>query len=250
MQTSRSGKRTAFTLIELLVVIAIIAILAALLLPALARAKSKAKATACLNNMKQVGLAFRMWADDNGDKFPSQLLEKDGGPQMLVANTTLATAPNPYPGGNQDVMYRAFMVLSNELRNPNCLICPLDTIHFAASNWVEQTSAAGPGGFWMASVSYTLGAEVTSIKPKMILSTDSFITSDNSGVMTFADVSLVPSNPGLNWSAVGWFPNYSHRGTGNVALSDGSAQSYTSSRFRTALETTGDPNNLLIFPWN
>src|SRR5260370_17804695 len=65
--------RKAFTLIEVLVVIAVIAILASLLLPVLARTKAKAQGIFCLNNTKQLNLAWRLYADDHNDKLPYNL---------------------------------------------------------------------------------------------------------------------------------------------------------------------------------
>src|SRR5215207_7253680 len=91
MQTSR---QPGFTLIELLVVIAIIAILAAMLLPALSKAKAKACATSCLNNTKQLALAFHMYADDNTDT----LVNNDTGATGGTAST--AAGPNAWIQGN------------------------------------------------------------------------------------------------------------------------------------------------------
>ena len=85
----------AFTLIELLVVIAIIAILAALLLPALGRAKEKSRGMACLNNLKQLQLAWQMFADDNEDEVPSNIASSVSGVWRSATNSWIGDSSVP-----------------------------------------------------------------------------------------------------------------------------------------------------------
>ena len=206
---SRRCSKPGFTLIGLLVIIAVIAILAALLLPALAAAKRKAQRINCVNNLKQCGIAFRIWEGDQDDRFPMGISTNRGGTKEFDTGADT---------------FRHFQVMSNELNAPKILICPADT-RVAAVNFVRLKNE---------NVSYFVGLEAKDEFPQRFLDGDRNITGESdpeNGILK-----LVPGQ------RVSWTQDI-HVNQGNVGLSDGSVQQYSNSGLREALKESGDPTN-------
>jgi hypothetical protein len=181
----------AITLLEVTLLMAGLAVLAALLLPGLLRPRVHVCRINCVNNLKQVGLGYRLWAMDHQDRFPMALTSSNGGTRdhPLRAEAWVHLEP-----------------LAHELNTPKVLVCPEDTQRRAATTF--------EAGFRNPNLSYFVGLEADETRPGVILSGDRNLTSNG-----------IPISPGLfrpnGQDHLGWTKAL-HRGCGNIALSDGS----------------------------
>ena len=190
MRATRSiNRESALTLLEVVLVFFSLAIMALVLLPALSAPRVRS-AIGCVNQLKHLGLSFRVWEGDHGDKYPTAVSTTNG----------LGVAEN------------IFQTVSNELGNTRVLVCPADRHRLPAASFRTLTTK---------NLSYFYKLDASESNPQDILLGDDNLTIR--GVRVKSGV-LVLSN----WDTISWSADR-HRSHGNLALADGSVQSATRS---------------------
>ncbi len=190
MKTCHRSLRAGATLLKsLFVAIAVIILgFVAVLLLSLTRVRGSANRLTCVNNLKQVGLAFRIYAGDYFDRYPMNISTND---KPVVDEMT--------------PVYRYFQLISNELGTPKVVVCPSD-MRLWASNFTN---------FGNGNVSYFIGLDGHKTLPKSILAGDRNITNGfaaKDGILQLTTKQKVR------------FTDEIHLKQGNIALGDGSVQ--------------------------
>jgi hypothetical protein len=206
-------QRSGLTLTEVLVITLVVAALASLLLPALLHHRGGHKIN-CVNNLKQIGLAARIFATDNSERFPMEVPVKDGGSKEFV---------------QFGLVVPHFLAMSNELGVPNLLICAVDT----------RTPASNFGELRDRNISYFVGLDASQTNPQSLLSGDRNITNGSPGNNR---VLFLTTNQPVGWT------REIHQHAGTVALGDGSVQQDSSARLQQALSDSGVATNRLAIP--
>ncbi len=168
----------------------------------------------CVSNLRQMGVAFRTWADDHNKKFPMEISVTNGGALELVATGNVAAC---------------FEIMSNELPGLKILTCPADPIHPAVAGFSD--------GFGNSNISYFVSLDADEGSSERILSGD-----DN------FEISGVPVHSGLlqfsNDAPIGW-SRIRHLGVGNLSFADGSVDEEISNSFHNAMLYAAKGNNAI-----
>lgn len=216
MKLQRTNKRSqALTLIEVLVVILAVAVLVGLLLPATTGPRSKATRIRCASKLKQIGVAFRTWESDNNNHYPMQGFTNELGKKEFP---------------NVSNVFRYFQAMSNQLIDPEILICPTDQ-RKTATNFLSLKNE---------NLSYFVGLDAVGSQTNMLLAGDRNLVVD--GVTVGAGLLTLSSTNQVGWSGT------MHNGAGNVGLADGSVQQVTSSGLQAAIAHTETNVNRLAVP--
>jgi len=218
-------RNRALTLTEVLVSVAVVCVLAGVAYLAFHRPKAvhrvvhhnQSEESQCVNNLKQIGLAFRIWEGDNGDKMPMAVSESKGG------------AMEPAARGNVAPVFRA---MANELSTPRILLCPADADRIAAKTF--------NAGYDNSHVSYFAGLEARDDHPAIFLSGDENFAIGGRPVKS--GLLLLATNAPVSWTAA------RHVNHGNIGLADGSVQTTTSTFLGQLLVQTGVATNRLALP--
>jgi prepilin-type processing-associated H-X9-DG protein len=214
-------RRHGLSVMEAILVIATLALFAGLLLPKVAGTRYRSSRIGCNSNLKQIGLAYRIFANDHEEQFP-------------VAQFPFAVAKAA--GGtlefeNSPQVFRHFEALSNQLNTPKILLCPEDKTRIRASDFSTSLSNSN--------ISYFVGLGALEDKPQRILSGDRNITG---GVLSNGFMRVFQSN-----SLAGWTTDL-HNNAGNIGLADGSVQQVTTIRFQGQLHAQDLPVVRLAIP--
>jgi hypothetical protein len=225
MKTRAVGmSRSGVTAIEILVVIGAVVIMLVLWLRTQARCHYGSPQTNCISNLRQLGTAFRLWADDNNGHYPMHYVGNPNYPQLTPATSWL--------GRTQDYAdaYVYFKVMSNELSTPRIVFCPVD----------DRPPATNFAYLLNSNVSYFVGLDANEGMPNMLLAGDrNFMVKGATVSPGFVSIT--------NTDAVGWSKKI-HNESGDVTLADGSAQKFSSSQLQQHLLKTGTNVNRLVFP--
>ncbi len=219
MKQSTRRAPCAFTRIELVVVVAVIAVLVSMLLPAFKRPKIR-DGMSCMNCLKEIGTAYRLWAGDHGDLVPSQQSVANGGWKELLTNANQGA-----------ICWTNYAIMQNELgQSPRLVICPHDE-RLPAANFASN--------FDNTHVSYFVGVSANNIYPQSIAGGDRNLGPGTNSGAEFGfspkdgkgnDVAIPISGP-VSWS-LKMHSAGKTAGAGNILLGDGSVQQVSSATFR------------------